>query len=108
MRSLGRRGIPICVIDDGRAIARSSQYATHVLNAPSIRNQDETVDFVLKAAERLDLQGWVLFPTRDEHVAAFARSRDRLAQRYRVPTPCWDSIKWAWNKKNTYQLAERL
>lgn len=108
MRSLGRRGIPICVIDDGRAIARSSKYATHVLNAPSIRNQGETVDFVLKAAERLDLQGWVLFPTRDEHVAAFARSRDRLAETYRVPTPCWDSVKWAWNKKNTYQLAERL
>ncbi len=29
VRSLGRRGVPICVIDDERSIARFSRYATH-------------------------------------------------------------------------------
>jgi D-aspartate ligase len=25
-----------------------------------------------------------------------------------VPTPAWDTVKWAWDKKNTYALASRL
>jgi D-aspartate ligase len=56
----------------------------------------------------LNLKGWVLFPTRDEIVAAVARHKAQLADWYRVPTPDWRSIQWAWNKRNTYCLAERL
>jgi predicted ATP-grasp superfamily ATP-dependent carboligase len=41
-------------------------------------------------------------------VAAFSRARPLLAQQFRVPTPEWDVVKWAWDKRNTYQLAERL
>jgi len=25
-----------------------------------------------------------------------------------VPTPAWDVVQWAWDKRNTYQLADRL
>src|SRR5258706_3959623 len=108
IRSLGRRGIPVCVIDDRHSIAKFSRYATLSLNAPNIRKERETVDFLREIAERYNLKGWVLFPTRDEHVAAVSRWRAELAQWYRVPTPGWDCIKWAWNKRNTYKLAERL
>ena len=27
---------------------------------------------------------------------------------FRVPTPSWDSVKWAWDKRNTYRLAQEL
>jgi len=96
------------VIDDRHSIAKFSRYATLSLNAPNIRKERETVDFLREIAERYNLKGWVLFPTRDEHVAAVSRWREELAQWYRVPTPGWDCIKWAWNKRNTYKLAERL
>src|SRR4051812_44014852 len=72
VRSLGRRGIPVCVVDDGRAIARSSKYATYAINAPTIREPNATVEFLLELASKLNLKNWVLFPTRDEHVVAFA------------------------------------
>lgn len=108
VRSLGRRGIPVCVIDDEYSIGRFSRYTTHAVTAPSIRKKRETVDFLLETARRLNLKGWVLFPTRDEIVAAVARYRAQLTDWYRVPTPEWESVKWAWNKWNTYCLAERL
>jgi predicted ATP-grasp superfamily ATP-dependent carboligase len=107
-RSLGRHGIPVCIIDDGYAIARYSRYVTHFLKAPTIRREQEIVDFLLKAAPQFNMKGWVLFPTRDETVAAVARYRDQLAEWYRIPTPGWESVKQAWNKRNTYALAESL
>src|SRR5262249_22927949 len=49
-----------------------------------------------------------LFPTRDETVEAFSRERGRLAERLRVPTPPWEVIRFACDKRNTYALAEEL
>jgi D-aspartate ligase len=108
VRSLGRRGIPVCVIDDEHSIARFSRYATHAVLVPSLRDETVTVQAVLDASERFDLEGWVLYPTRDETVAAFAHHRARLAEVFRVPTPHWDTIKWVWDKRNTYGLADEL
>jgi D-aspartate ligase len=108
VRSLGRHGIPVCIIDDEYSISRFSKYVTTTVRASSLRDPNATVAFVLDAAHRHNLEGWVLFPTRDEHVAAFARSRRELSEVYRVPTPDWNVVKWAWNKWNTYCLAEKL
>jgi len=108
VRSLGRRGIPVCVIDDEYSIGRFSRYTTHAVTASSLRKEEEIADVLLKTARRLNLKGWVLFATRDEIVVAVARYRAQLAEWYRVPTPEWESVKWAWNKWNTYCLAERL
>jgi predicted ATP-grasp superfamily ATP-dependent carboligase len=66
------------------------------------------VDSVIEVGRRYGLEGWVLFPTRDETVAAFSRHRDELAQVFRVTTPEWDTVRWAWDKANTYDLAARL
>jgi D-aspartate ligase len=63
---------------------------------------------VLEIGERYGLQGWVLFPTRDETVAAFSRYRPELEKVFRVSTPAWKTVKWAWDKKNTYDRAEQL
>jgi predicted ATP-grasp superfamily ATP-dependent carboligase len=63
---------------------------------------------VIEVGQSYGLKGWVLFPTRDETVAAFSRHRDRLAEFFRVTTAAWDSVKWAWDKKNTYDRAAEL
>src|SRR3984957_15686172 len=107
-RSLGRRGIPVCIIDDQHSISQFSRYATRVVRVKALRDEEKTVASVLEVGERYGLQGWVLFPTRDETVAAFSRHRDRLAEVFRVSTPAWETVKWAWDKKNTYELAEEI
>ena len=50
----------------------------------------------------------MLFPTREETVAAVAQNRDELARTFRVPTPSWETVRIAWDKRQTYQVAERL
>jgi D-aspartate ligase len=107
-RSLGRRGIPVYILDSQYCIASCSKYATRVEKASNILNERETLDAVLELGWKFQLQGWVLFPTRDETVAAFSRHRDELAEFFRVTTGEWASVEWAWDKAKTYELAERL
>jgi D-aspartate ligase len=108
IRSLGRRGVPLCVVDNEYSIGRFSKYTTFTVRAPNLRKEKETVDFLLEMGHRMKLNGWVLFPTRDEHVAAFSRHKQALSEVFRVPTPDWEVTKWAWNKWNTYSLAQKL
>lgn len=107
-QSLGRKGIPTCVIDDEFSIARFSRYVTHNIRVPDLRDERCTVDTLLDLGRRLKLNGWVLYPTRDETVAAFSRHRSELMTIFRVPTAEWDVVQWAWDKRNTYRLAQEL
>ena len=107
-RSLGRRGIPVFILDDQHSISSFSRYATKVIRVEDILSERKTVDAVLEVGHRFNLRNWILFPTRDENVAAFSRYRSELAEFYRLTTGEWESIEWAWDKKKTYELADRL
>ncbi|MGC2172948.1 MAG: hypothetical protein WA555_12750 [Candidatus Sulfotelmatobacter sp.] len=108
VRSLGRHGVPVCVVDDEHSISRYSRYCTHFVKLPNLREERRTIDGLLEVGERLGLQGWILYPTREELVAALSRNRAQLSEIFRVPTPDWDSVRWAWDKRNTYRLARDL
>lgn len=108
VRSLGRKGIPVYVLDDQYCISSFSRFATRSIKVPDLRDERRTIDAVLEVGRKYDLRDWVLFPTRDETVAAFSRYRDELAEFYKVTTPEWNTVKWAWDKKNTYDLATEL
>jgi len=108
VRSLGRQGIPVCVVDDELSISRYSRYTKKFVRVESLRDERAAVDTLIAIGKRHGLQGWVLYPTREELVAAFSRNRNELSKVYRVPTPEWGVIKWAWDKRNTYRLAEEL
>jgi len=107
-RSLGRRGIPVYLLDDQFCISQFSRYAARVVKVDNLLDERKAVDSVLEVGRRFNLRDWVLFPTRDEHVAAFSRHREELAQFFRVTTGEWESVEWAWDKKKTYELAEKL
>ena len=108
VRSLGRRGVDVLVVDDERSIARHSRYTTAAIRVPELRDEEATVETLLELGERYGLEGWVVFPTREETVAALSRYRERLTPRFRIPTPAWDVVKWAWDKRNTYEIAAEL
>ena len=108
VRSLGSRGIPVCVVDDEYSISRFSRYSTHNVKVTNLRDERAAVEELIGIGKRLNLLGWVLYPTREELVAAFSRNRVLLGEWFRVPTPEWESVKWAWDKRNTYQLAKEL
>src|SRR6202021_3767396 len=77
-RSLGRRGIPICIIDDQHSISQFSRYATRVVRVKDLRDEKHTVDNVLEIGHRYGLKRWVLFQTRDETVPPFCLTGERL------------------------------
>jgi D-aspartate ligase len=107
-RSLGRRGIPVFILEDQHSISLFSKYARRVIRVKNLRDEQQTIDSVLEVGHRFGLKGWVLFPTRDETVAAISRHRARLAEFFRVTTPDWNTVQWAWDKKNTHILAKQL
>jgi predicted ATP-grasp superfamily ATP-dependent carboligase len=108
VRSLGRRGIATCVIDDELSIARFSRYAGRAVTVETLRDESRTIEHVLDAGRRFGLDGWLLYPTREEIVVAFSRHRSVLTPHFRVPTPPFGVVRWAWDKRNTYARAAEL
>jgi predicted ATP-grasp superfamily ATP-dependent carboligase len=107
-RSLGRRGYPVVVLEDSYCISSFSKFVQRVIRVENLLDPRKTVDAVLEVGRRLNLQGWVLIPTRDETVAAFSQYRSELSALFTTTTGEWESIRWAWDKKLTYELAESL
>jgi D-aspartate ligase len=108
VRSLGRHGIPTCIVDDEHSISRYSRHAGRFVHFPNLKDERHTVDRLLSLGRRLGLEGWLIYPTRDELVAAISRHREELSEVFRVPTADWESVRWAWDKRNTYKLAAEL
>ena len=108
VRSLGQRGVPVCVVDDEHSISRFSRYCSRSIKLPNLREPRPTVENLIRIGHEFGLQGWVLYPTREESVAAFSHYRSELSSVFKVPTPEWKGVKWAWDKRNTYRLAQEL
>jgi D-aspartate ligase len=108
VRSLGRRGVDVVVLDDERSISRHSRYATDSYHFAELRTDVQTVAALRAVAAQRDLEGWVVYPTREETVAALSRHRETLREHFRIPTPEWSVTKWAWDKRNTYARAAEL
>jgi predicted ATP-grasp superfamily ATP-dependent carboligase len=100
--------VPVCIVDDERSISRFSRHATCAVRVASLRDEQGIVETILEVGRREGLEGWVLYPTREEIVAALSRYRSALAEWFRVPTPAWRTVQWAWDKRNTYRLAQDL
>jgi D-aspartate ligase len=107
-RSLGERGIPVVVLDDERSIAASSRFVKRRRRVPNLRDPRSALDALLDTHRQLGLSGWVLYPTREETVATIAAHQEELTSRFRVPTPATASVGPAWDKRQTYRLAESL
>jgi predicted ATP-grasp superfamily ATP-dependent carboligase len=104
VRILGRRGIPVIVIDAAaRCIARRSRYCRAFYR---ITNED-LPEFLKGETCRSRYDGWTVFPTNDFHVRILSSNRNELSRYYKVGTDSGEVIDLFYNKINTYRLAER-
>ena len=104
-RSLGRRGVPVWVLTAPNIkLASGSRYTERTLPWPSGDGDFQTAH-LLELAERHHLDQWVLFPTSDESAALLSKYHTTLSERFRVSTASWDILRWAYDKRLTYQLA---
>ena len=104
-RSLGRHGVPVWVTTPPNAkLASCSRYTLRTLPWPDGESEAQ-VAYLLELAARYDLDQWVLFPTSDESAALLSKFHTALSRRFLVSTPTWEALRWAYDKRLTYQLA---
>ena len=56
VRSLGIRGIPVCVVDDEYSISRFSRYSTHHVKVANLRDERAAVEELIGIGKKLNLQ----------------------------------------------------
>jgi D-aspartate ligase len=104
-RSLGRRGVPVWVATPPTAkLAAYSRYTLRTLPWPEGEYEVQAA-YLSELADRYNLDQWVLFPTSDESAALLSKFHSTLSSRFRVSTPAWDVLRWAYDKRLTYRLA---
>jgi len=108
VRSLGRHGIPVWVLEHGdQLLATLSRYNRRTLRWPS-QDEDEKVNFLVNLADRESIRDWVLFPTGDEGAALVARHHKTLGEYFQLTTPPWDVLRWSYDKRLAYRLADKV
>jgi len=106
VRSLGRRGIPVWVATNEHLVATCSRYTKRRLHWP--RGREKQLEFLLALCKQRDLDGWALIPSDDAAAAFLSRHHCTLTAHFRMTTPPWDVMKWCYDKRLTYRLADQL
>jgi predicted ATP-grasp superfamily ATP-dependent carboligase len=108
VRSLGRHGIPVWVLQHGdQLLATLSRYNRRTLSWPS-QDEEEKINFLVNLAERESIRDWVLFPTGDEGAALVARHHETLGNHFRLTTQPWNMLQWSYDKRLAYRLADKV
>jgi predicted ATP-grasp superfamily ATP-dependent carboligase len=106
IRSLGRRGIPIVLVDGQPRAAWYSRYVRRRLLWRGPLWGEDLAASLLDLAKRLDLDGWMLFAMQDDAIELVSRNHDALATVYRPSTPPWDTLQPVHDKRLLYRLAK--
>jgi D-aspartate ligase len=108
VRSLGRHGIPVWLINQGgHSVAATSRYVERKVTWPAADDRTN-VDYLLALGAKHNLPGWLLIPTDDYAVALTAHHHEALSNTYRLTTPSWEKLQWACDKRLLHRLAEEL
>lgn len=108
VRSLGRHGIDVWVLTDGEDVLGA--YSRYCANSLPLAKGPyaEQADQLLRLAGSAAVRGRTLFPTSDRAAAMIAQHHAALAEHYVLTTPPWDTLRIAFDKRATYELAERV
>jgi D-aspartate ligase len=107
VRSLGRHGIPVWFASDDNVLARLSRHARKGLSWPG-PNAAGATDFLLELGRRHGLFGWVLVPCADEEARLISQNHAALARMFRLRTPSWETMRWAYDKHRMNERAAAL
>jgi predicted ATP-grasp superfamily ATP-dependent carboligase len=117
IRSLGRAGIPVVVVDHRLRMPGSlSRYASesHIREHTgelTPTKQSLVGDWLfsapqaLRALEGIGAGGDVLIPTNDEYLQVVSRHHARLSERFALTCPDWDVLEPLMDKLGSYRLA---
>jgi D-aspartate ligase len=93
-------------VEAGPCVARFSRSVSRFLSCPAVNDEAGFVEFLLRIATEGNMEGWVLFPSTDEHVRILAQHRERLSEQYHVTIPSWEIVRFLYDKRLTHLLAK--
>jgi len=105
-RNLAEHGVRVCVLGSATSVARFSRSVRPFATWPRELKDDELPDYLVKTAEKRRIRGWALFPSSDEHVRVVAQHSPLLAEHYVLTTPSWETVRFLYDKRLTYALAQ--
>ncbi len=106
-RSLGRRGVPVAIVDNLPRSAWFSRFVARRLRWGESMSSTTLPDFLLEIAGR-GMEGWVLWPAQDDALELVARNSERLSRAYQLITPPWEILRQAHDKRLLQEAAEEV
>ncbi len=109
VRSLGRRKIKVVLVTTTRNDSViNSRYCDSAEICPSMYDDEESlVNFFMSLANKYSGDK-VLIPSVDECAYFIGKYHKDLSRHYNIPAPDWEAVSLVNNKKNQYDLAEKL
>jgi predicted ATP-grasp superfamily ATP-dependent carboligase len=107
-RNLDKHGVRVCVIGSTTSLARFSRSVGCFVKWPRELKDEELPAFLMALVEKSGLRGWVLFPTSDEHLRIVAQHSSLLAEHFALTTPPWETVRFLYDKRLTYTLAQNV
>jgi len=107
-RALGARGVPVtAVYYDPKDMGYVSRYVTRAVPAPHpVHEEGPFLDLLLDYGGKSG--GGVLIPADDETLQTTSKHLELLRKYFIVACPDWNITELFLDKKNTYELAERI
>lgn len=108
VHNLAELHVPVIVVDTVLCISKYSRFVQGYYKSPPLADGAAFTAFLEQLAINQKLKNWVVYPTTDEALYVLSRNKERLSRYYLIPTPEWEITQYAYDKKLTYQLAEKL
>jgi predicted ATP-grasp superfamily ATP-dependent carboligase len=106
VRSLGRRGIPVLLIDRDPQLGTWTRFARTVALRHGEREQETLLELLAGLGQRLS-QPAVLFPTADGQCQFLADHQFELEHHYKFLQPDPDTVRAILDKPRQYEIAKR-
>jgi predicted ATP-grasp superfamily ATP-dependent carboligase len=109
LRAYARNNIKTILINNKNLdIVKFSKYLKKYIVFKKMYDPIELKKFLINLAKNKKLNDWIIIPTEDSVVYTLSMYKSELEQYYKIPTPKWDIIKYTYDKKLSYILAEKL
>jgi len=106
-RSLGRRGIPVLILDSDRQLAIFTRFARVIYLEPSDRNPRAWIDQLVSIGRCLKTPG-VLIPTADPHCVLIAENQDLLRPYFNFLVPKANEVRNFVSKRYQIEIARGM
>ena len=108
VRCLQEHNISTFVVDYELGIAKFSRYVKRSVGDRRLLDENFFTGYLISLAKKHNLEGWVLYATKDEMLKIISQNLEELKKWFRVPLPGWDVVQKFYFKEKAYRLAYDL